>query len=48
MADAVLTKIAEISVTQQAEAAEIVALQRTWRDQHDDLCNYRLRFFLPL
>jgi hypothetical protein len=27
MADAALTKIAEISVNQQAEAAEVVALQ---------------------
>jgi hypothetical protein len=45
MADAALTKIAEISVNQQAEATEIVAPQNMRHDQHDDLST---PFFLPL
>jgi hypothetical protein len=40
--DSALTKIAEIAVNQQAEAAEIVALQRMRHDQKDDLWT---RFF---
>ena len=39
MAGAARTKIAEISVNQQAEAAEIVAPQNMRHDQHDDLSN---------
>jgi hypothetical protein len=45
MADAVLTKIAEIAVNQQAEAAEVVALQTMRHAQHDDLST---RFFSSL